>query len=328
MRVKWKLLGGLVLVVAMGGALVAVHLVHLRKQLIPLFGAVIRQDADLRKETPVADVEISATNDLAASDCKSDSSGFFRLDLRAGVTRGQTVTLLFQHPGYQPLEVNATVGDRIYVARMVPISHEAGDAINHPDVVIANVDVRYSIKSTAVVNVGSVVKTFQAANNGNVPCNGRRPCSPDGTWKAARGFISLDAGQGNQFRNVRASCIAGPCPFTKIDSPIYSHNDRNIYLSVLDWSDTATFLLEAEVDRRTVSDTGRETYPVTFGEALNFTLPDGAEGVVIEAEMNGAPIVFPLGPEVLLDWAECSARVNSDKTKVYRCALKPGYRFQ
>jgi hypothetical protein len=44
-----------------------------------------------------------------------------------------------------------------------------------------------------------------------------------------------------------------------------------------------------------VSSTGRESYPVTFGEALNFAIPVGAEGVTIEAEMNGKPIVFPLG---------------------------------
>jgi hypothetical protein len=77
-----------------------------------------------------------------------------------------------------------------------------------------------------------------------------------------------------------------------------------------------------------VSDAGRESYPVTFGEALNFALPVGAEGVTLEAEMNGAPIEFPLGPDLLLDWADCNATVNSDKTKAYRCTLKPGYRFQ
>ena len=40
-------------------------------------------------------------------------------------------------------------------------------------------------------------------------------------------------------------------------------------------------------------------------------------------------IVFPLGPELYLSWADCSVRNNSDaeKTTVYRCELKPGYRF-
>jgi len=64
-------------------------------------------------------------------------------------------------------------------------------------------------------------------------------------------------------------------------------------VTALDWSDTATFLLEAEVDRVMVSNTGRESYPVTFGEALNFAIPVGAEGVTIEAEMNGKTDCFP-----------------------------------
>jgi hypothetical protein len=328
MRAKGKVAGWVALGAVLVGALVVVHLLHIRESLTSLSGAVIRQDADPRKAIPIADVEISAGNDLAAGDCRSDASGFFRLALRAGVRPGQTVTLLFRHPQYKPLEISEIAGDKIYVARMVPISHERDETTDHPDVVVANVDVRYSIKSTAVVNVGSVVKTFQAVNTGNVPCHGRLPCSPDGKWKATAGSISVDAGPGDQFRNPRVSCIAGPCPFTKIESPNYSHDGRTLKVSALGWSDTATFLLEAEVDRATVNNTGRESYPVTFGEALNFTLPVGADGVFIEAEMNGTPIVFPLGPDLLLSWADCSARLNRDQTKAYRCTLKPGYRFQ
>jgi hypothetical protein len=326
---KWKVVRWVALVAVLGGGLVAAYLIHLRRKspVMSVQGAVIRQDADVRKETHIANVEISAANVFAASRCKSDSSGFFWLDLPAGIAPGQSVTLLFLHQGYQSLELNATAGDKVYVARMVPISHEAS-AAHHPDMVISNVNVRYSIKSTSEANVGSVVKTFQAVNIGNVPCNGRGPCSPDGKWKAATGSISLDAGQGNEFRNARVSCIAGPCPFTKIESQNFSHDGRTLDVSALDWSDTATFLLEAEVDRLMVRDTGRESYPVTFGEALNFTLPVGAEGVFIEAEMNGTPIVFPLGPDLLLSWAECNTRVNNDRTRAYRCALKPGYRFQ
>ena len=330
MRLRWKVAGWVALIAVVAGALVTLYLVHIRKKPPAMFlrGAVIRHDDDPRKELPIADVEISAANGLAPSDCRSDSSGFFRLALRAGVAPGQPITLLFQHPEYKSLGVNEIAGDKLIVARMIPISHEADAAINHSVVVVANVGVRYSIKATAVMNVGSAVKTFQVVNTGNVPCNGRRPCSPDGRWKAARGSISLDAGQGNEFQNVRVSCIAGPCPFTKVESHKFSQNGRNINVSALDWSDTATFLLEAEVARRMVSDVVRESYPETFGEALNFTLPVGAEGVCIEAEMNGAPIVFPLGPNLFLSWADCNARVNSDHTEVYRCELKPGYRFQ
>jgi hypothetical protein len=325
---KWKVAFWVALIAVLTGALAEVHRVRIRKRVISLSGAVIRQDADPKKQIPLANVEISAADDMAASDCTSDSSGFFRLPLREGVKPGRPVTLLFQHAQYKPLVLNEIAGNKIYIARMTPIPHEASDATHHPEVVVANVDVRYSVKSTAVENIGSVVKTFQASNAGNVPCNARRPCSPDGKWKAANGGISLDAGQGNEFRNARVSCIAGPCPFTFIESPIYSRDGRTIRVSALDWSDPATFLLEAEVDRVMVSNTGRESYPVTFGGALSFALPLGAEGVTIEAEMDGTPIVFPLGPDLLLSWADCDARVNSDRTKVYRCSLKPGYRFQ
>jgi hypothetical protein len=141
------------------------------------------------------------------------------------------------------------------------------------------------------------------------------------------GSVSLDAGLGNEFRNARASCIAGPCPFTKIDSSAFSDGSRIIKASALDWSDTATFLVEAEVFHPMVSGNVRESYPAIFGQALNFTLPAAAEGVSIEAEINGDAIVFPLGPDLFLSWAECDTRINKDQTRVYRCELKPRHRF-
>jgi hypothetical protein len=49
--------------------------------------------------------------------------------------------------------------------------------------------------------------------------------------------------------------------------------------------------------------------------------------VSIEAEVNGTTIVFPLGPALYLSWANCQVAVNQDQTKVYRCELNPGYRF-
>jgi hypothetical protein len=70
-----------------------------------------------------------------------------------------------------------------------------------------------------------------------------------------------------------------------------------------------------------------QSYPVIFGPALNFTLPADAEGVSLEADVVGETIIFPLGPDLFLSWASCNARVNRDQTKVYRCELKPGYRF-
>jgi hypothetical protein len=309
------------------GILMAVLIVIHRQKPIVIKGAIIREDADPRKELPIADVDITEANGLA-SGAKSDSSGFFSLALRPLLRRGRPITLQFRHPDYQALTLNEFIGDKIYIVRLVPISRKTRSDSDHTEFVMGNVTVRYSIKTTTAANIGSAVKTFQAVNTANVPCKGQTPCSPDGKWKAAIGSASLDAGPGNEFRNARASCIAGPCPFTRITIDGFSRDGRNINVSVLDWADTATFLLEAEVFHPKESDIVRQSYPVIFGQTLNFTLPAAAEGVSIEAEINGAPIVFPLGPDLYLSWADCNARVNSDQTKVYRCELKPKYGFR
>ena len=168
---------------------------------------------------------------------------------------------------------------------------------NRPEAVVTNIRVRYTLNSRTETNVGSAVKTFQVVNKGNVPCNHQSPCSPDGKWKASAQSVSLDAGADNTFENVRASCIAGPCPYTRIDSSGFIHGGRNIRVSALNWSDTATFLMEAEVYHTAINSNVRELYPVIFGRTLNFTLPPTQEGVSLEAEIDGLPMVFPLGPE-------------------------------
>ncbi|MGA2374645.1 MAG: hypothetical protein ABSF72_03940 [Candidatus Sulfotelmatobacter sp.] len=292
---------------------------------ISLRGAVTVQDTDSRKEQPIADVEVTA--DLATNPVKSDSTGLFTLPLRGFVRRGHPLVLHFRQPHYLPLDVSDFVGDKLYIVHMLPVPAVAPSA-TRPAVKVANVHVRYSGRVMTEFNVGSAVKTFQIENKGNVPCKGQRPCSPDGKWRAALGSASLDAGTGNEFRSARASCIAGPCPFTKIESDHVLQGEQIYTVSARDWSDTATFLLEAEVVHPMVSQIVHESYPVIFGEGLNFTLPSTAEGVSIEAELDGQMIIFPLGPELFLSWASCNARVNPDQTKVYRCDLKPGYSFQ
>jgi len=325
MRDRRKVAIWLGVVVAL--TILATLLIVIRRQKpILLRGAVIRQDADARKELPIAGVEITEANGLAIR-TKSDSSGFFSLALRPLLRRGRPITLMFRHPDYQPLDLSEFVGDKIYIARLAPLPRKTRTESDHPEIAVGNVLVRYSMKTTTAANIGSAVKTFQVENSANVPCHGQPPCSPDGKWKAAIGSASLDAGVGNEFRNARASCIAGPCPFTKIENDGFSRGGRTINVSARNWSDTATFLLEAEVFHPMVSDLVRQSYPVIFGQALNFTLPAAAEGVTIEAEMNGAAIVFPLGPNLFLSWADCNARTNNDQTKVYRCELKPGYKF-
>jgi hypothetical protein len=313
------------LAVLLGGAAVAVRFLHRSKKSMLVQGAVIRKDSDPKKELPITDVRISASDELSFAEAKSDSSGFFRLTLPPEVAQGEIVTLQFRHPDYQPLDLEHVAGDELYVVRLVPLPRERQTS---EAAIVGNVSVRYSIKATTVMNIASAVKTFQVVNVGNVPCkNGSDPCSPDGKWKAVIASASLDAGEGNEFRNARVSCIAGPCPFTRIEVDHFSKGDRKISVLVRNWSDTTTFLLEAEVVHPTISDIVRRSYPVIFGQQLNFTLPAMAEGVSIQAEIGGETIVFPLGPNLFLSWADCTTRVNNDQTKVYRCELKPGYRF-
>jgi hypothetical protein len=306
-----------ILVIAtLAGVLAAVLVAIHKARPITIKGAVLSEDGDPQKQLPIADVQITGTNGSAISSCKSDSSGSFSLTLRRGLRPRQ------------PLDLNEFIGDKLYLARMVPISHETHVKSDHPEVTVSNVRVRYSVKTSTEADVGSAVKTFQVVNAGNVPCQGHHPCSPDGKWKAALGSASLDAGEGNEFRNARVSCIAGPCPFTRVEFDDLSRGGRNVNVSVRNWSDTTTFLLEAEVVHPMVSDIVRESYPVIFGQALNFSLSASAEGPSIEAEVSGDSIVFPLGPDLFLSWADCQVRVDKDQTKAYRCELKPGYRFR
>jgi len=313
--------------VALAIAAAAVATYYVRRP-IYLKGAILQQDADPRKQSPITDVEVSAAGGASLASTKSDFSGFFRLGLRRGIKRGQPVTLEFRHADFQSIDLPDIVSDKLYLVHMLPIHPDIEEESGRSDRVIANVFVRYSIETTADVNVGAGVTTFQVANKGNVPCDQQGPCSPDGRWKAAIGSASLDAGQGNIFEDARVTCIAGPCPFYKIDSDNFSRGGRKISVSVLGWSDTTTFLFQAEVFHQQISNIVRESYPVKFGRALNFSLPGAAEGTTLEAEIDGTNIVFPLGPSPLLSWAMCNVRVGKDQSKSYRCELKPGYRFQ
>jgi hypothetical protein len=297
-----------------------------RQKPIAIRGAVLVQDSDPRKQLPIAGVEVSA-GDLASVEVTSNSSGFFYLKLRKPIRKGHALVLEFHHRQYQPLVVHDIVSSQLYVVHLVPVSNKPAPA-NQPVVKVTNVRVRYTVKGMTEVNVGSAVKTFEIENKGNVPCKGQGVCSPDGRWKAADASGSLDAGAGNEFRDARASCIAGPCPFTKIEEDHFSEGGQVITVAARDWSDTTTFLLEAEVFRTMETQSERWSYPVIFGEGLSFTLPSSAESVSIEADVNGQTIIFPLGPALFLNWASCDARVNPDKARVYSCAPKPGYSFQ
>jgi len=298
-------------------------------------GAVLVADADQQKQRPVVDAEISAVAGEASGTTRSDQAGFFRLTLDAPVPKEQKITLSVQHPGYQPYQGVAGFNE-LQVVRLTPETAEAPPLPeNTPTVSIANVRVRYAFRTTNTVEVASAAKTFDVVNKSNIPCANTPPCSPDGRWKATRQDFTLDAGRGRQFRNTRVSCLSGPCPFTKVEANTVSNGGQTIGVSVLNWADTVTYLVEAEVVQTMVNDLVRHSFPVIFGRSMNFTLPPLAQGPSIEAEVNGEAIVFPLGPKLRLSWASCrldpgAGRVDEagDRPRLYRCDLKPGFRFR
>jgi len=289
-------------------------------------GAVLTQDPDPAKQLPIGGVEVTIQSGTATVTGKSEDTGFFSIPLPEQIEPERTALIRFAHPDYQPLDTRAAPNNELFIARLVPTMRAPETPPPRNPVQIENVVVRYTVNTTTSANVGSAVKTFKVVNKGDVPCAGSGPCSPDGKWKAASGQVELDAGKGNEFHNARASCIAGPCPFTRIQGD-FARDSQTLRVSALDWSDTATFLVEAEVFHPTINSVLRQSYPVIFDGALTFTLPASAEGVSIEAQLSGSMIVFPLGPALFLSWANCQMVVNKDSSRVYRCELKPGYRF-
>jgi hypothetical protein len=310
-------------------SVVAVALIlRMRHASVALVGVVLRQDSDPRKQLPIANVKVTATEGERSAQGESDTSGLFRLELPNGGWRERPVPMEFRHPGYQPTEITQPMNGELYIVRMTPIPVQAVGPAAVKEIAIKDVRVRYAEQTSSTVNVGSAAKTFRVPNVGNVPCGNQPPCSPDGKWKASMGNITMDAGAGQQFNNARVSCIAGPCPFTKIETGAVPRPGRTITVTVRNWSDTVTFLVEAEVTRDMPSDAIREAYPAIYGRSMSFTLPSTAEGPSLETELDGADVVFPLGPALDLSWAECTLQVGADQTKLYRCELKPGYAFQ
>ncbi len=297
-------------------------------------GAVFRRDSDPRREAPIAGVQVTASRGTTTLSTQSDASGYFKLSIPGVVWPGQVLNLTFKEPDYDtltlriPIQFRSTTR-RLIVAAMSPIATRKEPVHSGPETLVSNIRVRYTVNAQSDENIGSAAKTFQVVNHGNVPCRHQTPCSPDGLWKASTGSVQLDAGLGSEFRNVRATCIAGPCPFTRIDSSGFANGGRVITATALNWSDTATFLVEAEVFHAGIVSSVRETYPVIFGKSLHFTVPPSHEGVSLEAELNGVEMVFPLGPDLGLSWANCSVRQISEAEKAitYQCDLRPGFHF-
>jgi hypothetical protein len=294
---------------------------------VVLHGAVLRNSPDPSRQAPIAGVRVAADCGPRTLLTRTDAQGAFKLTLPTGVSPTSPVTLHFRHADYEAFDTQATSRTELYVVRLVPIPPKQREPTLGQATSISNVSVRYATKVPVLVEVGTRVKTFQVVNGANVLCKPGSPCSPDGRWQARQDVITLDAGKGNQFRNARLSCIAGPCPFTRVLRDDFSRGGETISATVLNWSDTATFLLQAEVVHSMLSEAARVSYPVIFGSQMSFSLPSSADGICLEAELNGSSIVFPLGPELNLNWADCSMRNEAGDNRVYRCELKPGFEF-
>ena len=289
-------------------------------------GAVLRDDPIPANQLTIANAEISVSDGGADGIAKSDATGYFQVKLARRVRNGETISIQVQHSSYRPREVKVAAANRLYVIRMTPA---AGPTTASPNAVaISDVRLRYAVRSVRTENVGSLVKVFEVANTGDVPCGSKGPCSPDGKWQAAIGGASLDAGDDNEFRDARVYCIAGPCPFTRIEKDSFSRGGRQIGVEVRDWSDSVSFVIEAQVMHTMSGDTILQSYPVIFNQTATFTLPPRAQGPSIEATIDHQEIVYPLGPKPKLSWADCDIQTRKDLTKLYRCVLKPGYRFQ
>src|SRR5579883_2642923 len=97
-----------------------------RPRIISIQGAVIRKDSDTRKELPIANAAITATDGLMTVRTQSDASGYFNLRFRENVWPGQTVTLSVRHPDYDGYDVTFRPGIRsttqmLYVAALTPL---------------------------------------------------------------------------------------------------------------------------------------------------------------------------------------------------------------
>ncbi len=124
------------ILLSIGGFLLIIIIVvvaHYAKP-IPLRGAVVKQDADARRQSPITDVEVSVADGFTVPPVKSDFSGYFKLTLPRRILPGHPITLRFRHPDYEPVDLKETVSDKLYVVHMVSIHPDADNQANRPEI--------------------------------------------------------------------------------------------------------------------------------------------------------------------------------------------------
>jgi hypothetical protein len=335
-RKRLTILVVVVVLVAMVGIGIAIRVgrrgVPRLNPAITLEGSVLKQDADPSKRTPIPGVTVTATRGETEVVRNTDPTGYFNVSFSGGIESGADLTLTFVKTGYKTIQMTPSQpGDQLYIVQMDPVAAPAAVSTQRVQASakvssIKDVRVRYSFKDQSTIPVGAIAKEFLAPNKGNIPCRNQKPCSPDGKWKATATILPIDTDPGNEFRNVRVSCIAGPCHFLKVDPGVTEHATR-LKISVLNWSDTSAFLVEGDVIRTMVTNIIRQSYPFIIGNTMSFALPPSSESVSIEANVDGKFIIFPLGPTLALSWADCNVDTSAGGDKTYRCQLKPGYQF-
>src|SRR5205823_3743206 len=112
---------------------------------ISLRGAVVERNSDPRKQSPISGVEVTATTGTTSSVVQTDSLGYFHVNLRSWIRSGQPVDLEFRRAGYEPLSLNATISDNLYIVDMVPLPAKVQTPAKQPTASIANVKVRFSM---------------------------------------------------------------------------------------------------------------------------------------------------------------------------------------
>src|SRR3954452_10821730 len=208
---------------AIGAGLITAAALQVRKlvfveKIATVTGAVITDNPDPHLQRPVANATVIVATGTSERKSVSEASGLFRVTLDPPVFAGEVLEIRVEHPGYHPYTASRPARAQIDIVRLSPVHAP----LSPPDTVratrISNLRVRYATRTVSTDTIGSAVRTFDIINRVNVPCASRPPCSPDGKWKASITTFPLDAGEHEQFRNVRVSCIAGPCPFTSIES--------------------------------------------------------------------------------------------------------------
>src|ERR1035441_1047443 len=86
-------------VIAVGAAIVTALVVRShrwRPRSVSIQGAVIRRDQDTRKELPISDVVVTASDGVVSSSTQSDASGYFNLKFKANIWPAKRLTVSFR----------------------------------------------------------------------------------------------------------------------------------------------------------------------------------------------------------------------------------------